>query len=212
VNSASSLTFITPAHAAGAVDLAVSSPGGTDVSANAFTYVGPASVVFVSPDRGAVAGGTTVTIAGTGFVPGATTVTLGSTTVPAGQVTVSGTTLTFDAPAHPAGIVDVTVTTPGGTAVVPDAFTYVVAPVLTSLTPARGSSAGGSTVVLNGSSLATTSGVTFGGVPVPFIVVDNTLVLVTSVPPGSPGTVDVAVTTSGGTATLANAFTYVGVP
>lgn len=212
VNSASSLTFITPAHAAGAVDLAVSSPGGTDVSANAFTYVGPASVVFVSPDRGAVAGGTTVTIAGTGFVPGATTVTLGSTTVPAGQVTVSGTTLTFDAPAHPAGIVDVTVTTPGGTAVVPDAFTYVVAPVLTSLTPDRGSSAGGSTVVLNGSNLATTSGVTFGGVPVPFIVFDDTLVLVTSVPPGSPGTVDVAVTTSGGTATLANAFTYVGVP
>ena len=68
------------------------------------------TVTAVSPDVGPVAGGTAVTITGTGFIVGSTTVAFGTT--PATDVTVtSDTTLTATAPPNPTGgSVDVVVT------------------------------------------------------------------------------------------------------
>jgi hypothetical protein len=71
------------------------------------------TVTAASPATGPIAGGTSVTITGTGFVSGAT-VNFGTT--PAAGVTVnSATSITATSPAGSAGVVDVTVTTPGGT-------------------------------------------------------------------------------------------------
>lgn len=80
----------------------------------------------ISPSSGVAAGGTSVTLTGTGFVEGITSVTIGGNTVAAADVTVnSATSLTFLTPAHAAGAVTATVTTPSGTSAnVTGGFTY----------------------------------------------------------------------------------------
>ncbi len=80
-------------------------------------------VTGLSPTTGPTAGGTLVTITGTGFT-GATAVDFGTT--PATNLTVvNDTTITADSPAG-TGTVDVTVTTPVGTSATSsaDQFTY----------------------------------------------------------------------------------------
>lgn len=93
--------------------------------ANDLTYIYQFSplATLLDPDHGSPAGGTTVTITGSGFVVGATTVTIGGTTIAAADVSVAedGNSLTFVTPAHAVGAVDVTVTTTGGTS---GALTY----------------------------------------------------------------------------------------
>jgi hypothetical protein len=86
------------------------------------------TVSSLSPTTGSIAGGTSVTITGTGFT-GATAVDFGG--VAATSITASttaiGTSITAISPATTtAGIVDVTVTTPAGTsaASTADQFTY----------------------------------------------------------------------------------------
>ena len=85
------------------------------------------TVTSVSPTSGPTAGGTSVTITGTGFT-GATAVDFGTT---AATITANtGTSITATSPAGSAGTVDVTVTTPGGTSATStaDQYTYIAAP------------------------------------------------------------------------------------
>jgi YD repeat-containing protein len=131
-----SLTALSPQEAAGTVNVTVTTPGGTSATsaADQFTYLPVPTVSSVSPTAGPVAGGTTVTVGGTGFVTGATAVLFG--TEPASGVTVgSPTSLTAVSPSEAAGTVDVTVTTPGGTSATSaaDRFGYVGAPSASEL-------------------------------------------------------------------------------
>src|SRR5439155_25949852 len=64
----------------------------------------------VSPSFGSTAGGTSVTLTGCGFT-GATSVHFGAA-AGTNVVVVSDTKITVTSPAHAAGVVDVTVTTP----------------------------------------------------------------------------------------------------
>lgn len=96
-----SMTCITPAHAVGPVD--VIAVGDATLTAG-YTYV---SVDLVTPTRGTVAGGTSVTVTGYGFA-GATQVTFGGTSA-TGVVVTSNTSLMAVTPAHASGVVDVTV-------------------------------------------------------------------------------------------------------
>ncbi len=76
---------------------------------NGYTYRNPApTVTSITPNTGTTAGGTSVTIAGTGFVAGAT-VSLGGTAATAVNV-VSSTSITATTPAHAAGAANVVVT------------------------------------------------------------------------------------------------------
>src|SRR6185369_15157611 len=79
-NSATSMTATSPAGAAGAVDVRVTTPGGTSATsaADQFTYAAPPTVTSISPTSGPQTGGTTVVITGTNF-SGATAVTFGAT-------------------------------------------------------------------------------------------------------------------------------------
>jgi hypothetical protein len=72
----------------------------------------PPAVTSVSPSTGLAAGGTAVTISGTGFT-GATSVTFGGTAATA-VVVVNANTITATSPAKAAGTYDVRVTTPNG--------------------------------------------------------------------------------------------------
>ncbi|HYN43323.1 MAG TPA: IPT/TIG domain-containing protein, partial [Thermoanaerobaculia bacterium] len=125
VNSATRITATTPVHAAGAVDVAVTTPGGTATSTGGFTYVVPTpTITAVSPSSGPAAGGTPVTITGSGFVTGATVSIGGVAATPVNVA--SATSITAVTGAHAEGLVDVAVTNPGGTAgTLPAGYTYI---------------------------------------------------------------------------------------
>jgi hypothetical protein len=107
---------IAPAHAVGTVDITVVTPQGTSAvsAADQFTFIAdPAVVTSVHPVGGPVAGGTSVTINGTGF-DGATSVKFGSVAATSFTVSSNGKKIVAVAPAHSAGAVDITVDAPGG--------------------------------------------------------------------------------------------------
>jgi hypothetical protein len=81
-------------------------------------------VILVTPPIGSPAGGTSVTITGTGFT-GATAVSFGGTAATSFTVD-SSTSISATTPAHPIGPVSVSVTTPGGTSTVPGLFVYAL--------------------------------------------------------------------------------------
>ncbi|MTD14456.1 choice-of-anchor G family protein [Nakamurella sp. YIM 132087] len=197
-----SLTFTTPPGTPGAVGVTVTTAGGTTTPALTYTYVAAPTSDALAPGSGPIAGGTTVSMTGTGFVPGATTVTIGGITVPAADVTVNGTgtALAFDTPAHATGTVDVTATTIGGTTA-PLAFTYLPVPTATTIDPAAGPVGGGQTVSITGSGfVAGATTVAFDGVPGTAVTVTPGGTSLTVVTPAHvAGTVPVTVTTPGGT-------------
>ncbi len=80
------------------------------------------AVTGVSPANGSTLGGTSVTITGTNFT-GATGVTFGGTAA-TGVTVVNATTITATAPAGPAGVASVVVTTPSGSSTANSLFTY----------------------------------------------------------------------------------------
>jgi hypothetical protein len=120
------ITVTAPAEVAGSVDVVVLAPTGTSpVTANdKFTYVAKPTVAVVSPNSGSTAGGTLVTISGTHLTGAA--VKFGTILATNVQVNATGSQLTAISPAGSVGIVDVTVTTLGGTAatLTADRFTY----------------------------------------------------------------------------------------
>jgi hypothetical protein len=126
VVSDTEITVKAPAHAAGTVEVRVQ--GKFDLSADAGTadnyiYGGPA-ITSVSPDEGPAAGGTVVTITGTGFT-GVTQVTFGGAAGTGLSVNAAGTQITVTTPVHDPGLVDVVVTTPAGSATEEGAFEFL---------------------------------------------------------------------------------------
>jgi sugar lactone lactonase YvrE len=139
-DSASSITATTPAGSAGAVSVSVTTPNGTSTDTSAYTYVAPApppsppTITSINPTSGTTAGGTSVTIAGTNLAS-ASAVDFGTA---AATVTAdSASSITATTPAGSAGVVAVSVTTPGGTVTDTSAYTYV-APTSTNLIPDPG--------------------------------------------------------------------------
>jgi IPT/TIG domain len=214
VNSATSISVKSPAHAVGPVDVTVVVGGvASPTSPNdVFTFQYPVPVVgSMTPNVGKSAGGDTVTITGSGFT-GATTVSFGAN--PATIVTNTGTTLTVTSPAGTAkAIVDVTVTGPGGTSALTSSDKFTYGPVVTSLSPNTGSHAGGTTVTVKGAGFTGATAVNFGGVAVTTGITVNATgtQLTVKAPAGAAGSVDVTVTAGGITSNTGSAdlFTYV---
>jgi alpha-tubulin suppressor-like RCC1 family protein len=108
--SATSITAVSPAGTSGAVDVSVTTASGTSPSSShdLFKYEAP-TVTAMSPNNGATAGGTSVTISGNGFAIGAGTTVFELGKVPAASVEcVSTSSCTFVTPAaKKAGALDV---------------------------------------------------------------------------------------------------------
>jgi hypothetical protein len=230
-----SISAQSPPGTAGTVDVTVTA-GGVTSAVNAFdkfTYdpIGPPVVSGVSPHTGSAAGATGVQIVGSGFT-GATSVAFGSALVPlcSGPFCFrNDTSLFVTSPPGIAGMtVHITVTTPVGSSSPgnADSFTYVIPsqPVVDAVIPGHGSAAGGTPVQIVGSGFAGAhpTQVAFGGAIVPpcgpqapgacFNVGGfNGGVINLASPPGAAGTtVDVTVTTAGGTSAVNgfDKFTY----
>jgi CSLREA domain-containing protein len=182
---------------------------GTAVNSSSFDIYSAPTVTNVSPASGPAAGGTTVTITGTGFTT-VNWVHFGPIVTP-GFTIVSDTEITTTAPAYTGTTVDVTVNTLGGTSATSaaDQFTYLVIPTVTSVSPSSGLTAGGTSVTITGTGFTGASAVKFGtSAATSFTVVSTTQITATS--PAGTGTVDVTVTTPGGTSatSAADQFTY----
>ena len=127
VQSSTQMTALAPAaSSAGAVNVTVTNTNGQHASlANAFTFVSAStlSLSSIAPASGPTAGGTAVTLTGTGFASGAT-VTFGSTLASSVAV-VSSSQITAVTPAASAGAVNVKVAnSSGSSATLAAAFTY----------------------------------------------------------------------------------------
>jgi hypothetical protein len=200
-DTATQIKATAPACSAGALHVTVTTPGGTSSTsaADEYTCVTAPTVTSVSPTKGPLGGGETVTITGTDlaeasavhFGPEAATITEDTAT----QVKVT-------VPSCVAGALHITVTTAGGTSATGagDEFTCVAAPTISSITPAKGADEGGNQIEISGLNLSAASKVEFGTTIVtpPFLSNSATKVKV-KVPAHAAGKVDVRVTTVGGT-------------
>jgi Tol biopolymer transport system component len=171
----------------------------------------PPTVTQVSPSSGPPGGGTTVTITGTQFVQSFTQVKFGGIAATSVSVT-SGTTLAATTPAGAVGSADVSVFTAGGTGSLAGAFTYAGAPTVTGVAPNTGPATGGTAITLTGTNFVSGATVTVGGTAATGVTVVNATTITATTPAGSAGAATVAVTTTGGTGSLASAFTYLAAP
>jgi hypothetical protein len=252
VNSASSITA-TPPAGTGQVDVTVTtqSTDGTSTqtsatgAADTYAYAPVPSVSNVVPATGPTLGGNSVTLTGTGFMSSngaganysatdviidttgvSTTPCGGSPTSPCFDITNSTHITVQDMPAHSAGTVDITVSTPGGTSPVNgnDQYTYAVLPTVTGVAPGAGPPAGGNTVVVTGTGFTGATDVfvdthdikgpcPLGSSPC-FTVDSSTQITVQNLPAHAAGTVDVTVVTPVGTSatTPADQYIYASVP
>ena len=249
VNSASSITA-TPPAGTGQVDVTVTtkSTDGTSTqtsatgAADTYAYAPVPSVSNVVPGTGPIAGGNTVVLTGTGFMssygPGAnysatdviidttdvgTTPCGGSPTSPCFDITNSTHITVQDMPAHAAGTVDITVSTPGGTSTTApgDQYTYAVLPTVTGVSPGAGSPVGGNAVIIAGSGFTGATDVFVGtndistspcpGSPTsPCFTVDSaTQITVQDFPAHAATKVDVTVQTLAGTSATSPADQYI---
>jgi hypothetical protein len=209
--SSTQLKVVAPAHAAGVVDVFVTTPAGTSAQTSVDLYAfGAPAITSVAPNAGPTGGGNTVTIKGSGFVPGAKARFLSSGSL-LSTTFVSSTQLKVVAPAHAAQLVDVFVTTPAGTspATVGDRYTFEVTPAISGLSPNVGPTGGGNTVTINGSGFVSGATVKFStaGSSLPTTFVSSTQLKVVA-PAHAAGAVDVFVTTPGGTSAVATSDRY----
>lgn len=172
-----------------------------------WTAVAPV-ISGVSPASGPAAGGTVLTITGTDFTQG-TTVQVGGVACAIGTVNSEGTSLTCTTGAKTPGLVDVVVTTDGGSDIETGAFTYLAAPSVTTVSPTSGPSSGGTVLTISGSDFTAETTVEVGGVEciVESINVEGTTLTCTT-GAHAAGLVDVQITTIGGSSTKSGAFTY----
>ena len=200
---------ITPTSTATAIPTQTPTPTATPkptVTATPVATVVAPTIAAIGPGTGATGGGTIVTITGTGFTAGAT-VTFDGASATAVSVG-SATTIPATTPAHAAGPVTVVVTTTGGSGTKASGFTYIVPPpTISGVTPHLGPTDGGTSVTIAGAHLLDASRVTLGGAPAAVTAQTDTQLVVTA-PPHTAGAVDLSVTTGGGSATSASAFTY----
>jgi large repetitive protein len=187
----------------GTVDVKVTPASGNDTLSAAYTYLPPPTIASVQPTKGATAGGTSLTVSGSNFMNGQTAVTLRG--IASTVTVVNSGSLTVIAPPGAAGPADIVVTTPGGSATLPHAFTYFAPPVITSFAPSQGSA--GSVVTITGQNFdpdPTGDQVLFSSLPATIQSASATQIIVTA--PAGVTSGRISVTTAGGTATSATDF------
>jgi hypothetical protein len=167
------------------------------------------TVSSISPASGLPAGGTAVTITGSGFANNAT-VSFGGFSATNVSV-VSSTSITCKTPPHGAGTVSVAVTNPDSqTGTLTDGFTYQnAAPTITSLDPASGPSNGGTSVTIHGTNFVNGATVTFGGTAATAVTFGSSSSLTATAPAHAAGNAAVVVTNPDTQSATFNSYQYV---
>ena len=207
--SPTSITCTTPAGSSGIYSVMVSGVL-TAIKPSGFAYVAPISTSGVAPTSGSNAGGTAITVTGTGFVTGAVVSVGGSACT--GVTVVSATSITCTAPAGTVGARDVVVTnTDTGASTLTGAYTYIAisTPTITTVVPTSGSSAGGTAITITGTGFVVGAAVSVGGAVCTGVTVVSATSITCTTPAGTVGARDVVVTNADtGAATQTGGFTY----
>ena len=211
VTSVTSTRIVATAPAAlvaGRVDLFVVNPDGTGVQLpQAYTYqTGLPVITSLAPVTGPAAGGTRVTITGTGFQPGASVSFDGQ---PATVLSVSPTSVVVSTPARAPGLAGLMLTNPDSqSASRSNAYTYGnTGPFITHVLPDSGPASGGTTVSVVGGGFAVNAAVTFDGVAARVVSRADGVLTVQS-PAHATGAVAVAVINGDSTAIRPSGFSY----
>ncbi|MHC5020795.1 MAG: IPT/TIG domain-containing protein [Planctomycetota bacterium] len=194
--------------------------GGSSSNGGAVVITAPAALNSVSPSSGVVDGGTVVTLNGANF-DAATEVSFGGSA--AERVTVLSSLLaTAVTPRGSAGSVAVAVrNSTGGGATLANGFTYTTTPAgaeIGDVQPASGPLSGGATVTIRGWNLSGTTTVQFGTNSATAVTATTPTgvypaAITCTVPAGSAGDTDVAVTnTDGSRGVLVNGYHYLAGP
>jgi hypothetical protein len=193
----------------------ISSPDDDD--AGVFVPVPDPTIEDISPDRGPMAGGTTVTVTGTGFNANGATATmilLGGRIAPNVDVT-SDTALTFETPAGLApGAVDVTIFNESGFVAATGGFAYNAAPAFAAVSPDLANGLGGGTLTITGSGFAESdAGVTtieIGGIEAADVAIVSDTELTATMPAmAAPfGLADITISNANGEAAGLDALRY----
>jgi len=206
-NPAGNKLTVTSPPGNGTVHVNVTTSGGASANSpqDQFSYMPEPAISGVSPVRGGFAGGTAVTISGSGFL-GTSAVKFGPT--PASFTIASDNQIVAMSPPSSAGAaappltVEITVLTPGGSSATgpsqKDHFTYIGAPRVDWIDPQQGSGNGGTAVGISGTNFSDATGVGFGLTGAAFEETSPNDFLQARSPPGS-GTVHVTVITPYGT-------------
>jgi hypothetical protein len=200
--------------ATGSRDVMITTPGGSYVLPHGFTIIQALPTISaISPDVGNQGAMSNIIITGTNLT-GASEIRLGTgiavnsfTVLNSSQIAASITIIA----GTEAGTRDVSVTTPGGKAVMANSFTVNQGlPVIISITPGEGSRGATLTVIISGSNLDGATSVSFGAGTVvqSFTNLSPTQLSVTLTinDAAVTGLRDVSVTTPGGSATMTNRF------
>ena len=215
--SSTQLRATSPAGTAGAKSVQVTNSNGQSATAaGQFTYTAPAggpTITSVTPSSGPTAGGTTITINGSGYVMGAGGEVRVGGVLATGITFVSSSQLRAVTPPGAAGAQAVSVRNPNGATVsFAGGFTYTApatTPTLTSVTPSSGPSTGGTVITLAGTNFVSGATVRVGGTAATAVTFVSATQVRATTPAGTAGARDVQITNPGGqSATRTGAFTY----
>ena len=184
--------------------------GGVAASASVkYTFAAPPTVTKVEAAEGPAAGGTVVTITGTKFVK-ASTVKIGSEATEVEYK--SATELKAKTAATAAGKDEVVVTSGEISSTGGPSFTYLAAPKVSSVSPAEGSTAGGTAIVLKGTDFVAGAKVSLAGGEATSVVVVSATEITAKTPAGAAGKDEVVVVDADGTSSAGAGFTYITPP
>ncbi len=191
------ITAITPPNTPGPKDVTVINPDGQKAGLeDAFTYNTAPVIMRVTPDNGRLAGGTRITIRGSGFLPGAEVrISINQGTYrPASSVEVmSSSVITAVTPPGQPGAENVLILNPDMQIVVlPEGYTYNPMPTITRLIPNHGPSSGGATITIEGTGFLLGARVAIGERPATTMVIDD-MTIEAVAPPNPQGVWDVRV-------------------
>ena len=197
-----------PLGAVGPVTISMTNPLGTFKCNSCFTYFEELQLQNVTPKEGPLRGGTEVTIDGQGFTEDVE-VLFGTQSAPAVTL-VSSHQLKVTTPRGVAvDLVDVTVYNKNGVGSQRRVFHYNADLRVTSITPATGTLAGGTSVTILGAGFTGATAVTFGALPAGTFSTDGDGRLIATTPPvAAGGAVDVTITTPSDSWTVKKGFTY----
>ncbi len=200
-NSQNTITALAPPGPVQSVDITVITDNGTSAITpnDKFTYLPTPTITSISPSGGPVLGGTKVEVTGTNL-SSVSALSFGATKATSFTIS-SDTSISAISPPESAGVVDVTVTTLAGVSArsSADEFVYANLPTVTSISPNAGQQIGGDTITISGTNLSGASSVSFGSIFATSFSVVSPTEITTVDPPQAPSSVDVTVTTLGGT-------------
>ena len=163
------LSVDSPQHAAGTVDVNVVNAYST-TKVGTFTYYDAPTVTSASPSSGSTAGGSWVTLTGTGFT-GATSVSFGGTYRYSPNFVVdSDTSMRVYRPSHAAGTVSVVVYGPGGNNANNSVYAYITVPPVVNSALTRSATVGAAMSTYTVSGTNTPTSYSASGLPAGLVI------------------------------------------